>query len=47
METENGMTPAPASELIELPPDLAEEFRAWEAAGDEAWSMIDEWESNN
>ncbi len=27
-----------------LPPQLADEFAAWDQLGNEAWLMIDEWE---
>jgi len=27
-------------DLIEFPPELSEEFEAWERASDEAWQMI-------
>ena len=27
-----------------LPPELLEELKAWERAGDETWAMIDAWE---
>jgi hypothetical protein len=29
----------------EVTPALAAEFRAWDAASDEAWDLIDQWES--
>jgi hypothetical protein len=29
---------------VEVPPELRDEFKAWEQASDEAWAMIDQWE---
>jgi hypothetical protein len=29
---------------LNVPPELQAEFTAWEAASDEAWGMIDQWE---
>jgi len=29
----------------EIPAELQAELRAWDRAGDEAWSMIDAWEN--
>jgi hypothetical protein len=29
----------------EMSPELRAEMLAWEAAGDEAWGLIDDWES--
>ena len=31
-------------EPAEVTPQLQAEFRAWEAASDEAWGMINQWE---
>ncbi len=31
----------------EVTPELKAEFDVWERAGDEAWAMIDKWESEN
>lgn len=32
-------------ETPDVTPELKEEFEAWERAGDEAWTLIDEWEA--
>ena len=30
-----------------MTPELREELAAWQAAGDEAWAMIDQWEKED
>ncbi len=50
-QTENQLPDGTHVEIILQPtgmtPELKAELEAWESAGDEAWAMIDEWESEN
>ena len=32
--------------IAQVPPELQEEFDGWERLGDEAWSLIDQWEKD-
>ena len=32
---------------MEIPPELRAEFEAWDAASEEAWTLIDKWEKEH